>query len=751
MKKLLLLFAFFPALVFAQQSASISGYVKNVKTGETLIAANVGLLATPLGSSSNRSGFYSITQIDPGSYTLVVSYVGYQTYTEKINLSPGEDLRLTISLKLKTLTLEQLTVTAERNVEELQTDLGISTIPTELITQVPTVFQADVFRTIQLLPGVKASSDYSSSLYIRGGSPDQTLILLDKTTVYNPTHFFGFFSTFNPDAIKDIKLYKGAYPAKYGGRLGSVLTIYSKDGNRKEFAGTATIGLLSSRATVQGPYSQGSYILSIRRSTLEPVLAILRQSIDNIPSKFYFYDVNGKINLDINPDNTISLAFYAGQDRVDFSFAEDSKIKLNYGNQTISLNWSHVFSQKAFSDFTFTGSHYFSKPKFNIATTGLKRPNTIYDFSTRGDIEYYPSNNHKISTGFEAGVITLNLETVFDGITINNSRIQAFYSALYAQDEWEISNQWKLTAGLRLGSFSEGNYIRLAPRLKIAYQLSSTLQIQAAYGQYYQYLTRNTAGAITAFSTWFTTGKKVPPAYGDQFVLGLKKAISRDYIFNIGIYYRTMRDLFDIDPFLASRAGLDYEQLFRFGKGYAYGFEFLAQKRLGRFKGFLGYTFSITRRKYPDFNEPINKERGARFFPPKFNRIHDFQAVLSYKLSNRWSVSTVFNYSTGQAYTKPLGRTAAVDIPTQSEKIDQLIVGKVNASRLPAYNRLDIGFTRKGTFFGIGTAFLKLQIINAYSRRNAWFYNYDLNENPIEVDEVPMLPIIPNISYTVNF
>lgn len=751
MKIFLLVMLCLPGMVIAQQSASISGYITNAETGETLIAANIGLLNTTLGTPSNRSGFYSITKIEPGAYTLITSYIGYQTFKKEIILKPGQDLRLDINLVPSANQLQSLVVEADSREKE-NIDIGVSSVDVELIKSVPAVFEADVFRSLQMLPGVKASSDFSSGLYIRGGSPDQTLILLDKTTVYNPTHFFGFFSTFNPDAIKDVRLYKGGYPAQYGGRLGSVLTIYNKDGNRKEFAGTATLGLLASRATVEGPFKNGSWMLALRRSTLEPLLAILRQSQDNIPSTFYFYDINGKVNYDVNANNRLSLAFYSGTDYVDFSFADDANVVLDYGNQTVSANWSHIFSEKLFSDFTLTGSRYFSFPAANIANTTFERPNNIYDFSLKSDIEYYPANNHKISTGFWAGSITLKLKTRFDGDEVFKSRIQSYYASLYAQDEWDISERWKLTTGLRASGFGRGSYLRLAPRASVEYRLTDAIQLQAAYGRYYQYLTQMTAGIISSgFNTWLTTADGVPPSYGDQFVLGAKTAPWKGYGLDVEIYYRTMRDLFELDPFLPDPAGLDYSDRFRFGKGYAYGVEVFFEKKLGRLTGFLGYTFSVTRRKFPGFNHPIGQNTDARYFPPKYDRSHDIEFILNYELSNRWSSSLVFHYATGQAYTRVLGRTAAIDFPTNSQPVDQLIVGKVNASRLPAYHRLDIGFTRKGTLFGWATAKWQFQLVNVYSHRNVWFYNYDLEENPAQMDAVRMLPILPNVSYTINF
>ena len=738
---------------FAQESASISGYITDAGSGETLISANVALEGTPKGTSSNTSGYYSITNIPAGTYTLITSYIGYRQFSKEVTLAEGENLRLDIQLIPEGYRLEELVVESEAEKKD-QKNIGVAQIQTELIKKIPSVFQADVFRSIQLLPGVKASSDFSSGLYIRGGSPDQTLILLDRTTVYNPTHFFGFFSTFNPDAVKDVRLYKGGYPAKYGGRLGSVLTIFNKDGNRNEFSGSATLGMLASRVLIEGPYAKGSYMLAVRRSTLEPILAALRGSFDGIPDKFYFLDLNGKVNYDADPNNKFSLAFYSGSDNVVVPFADDARINLNYGNQTLSGNWSHIFSERVFGNLTLTGSRYFNFPTFSIATTPFKRSNNIYDFSVKGDLEYLAGENHEVAAGFWGGSLTLNLKDEFDRNETFRSRIKTSYTSWYLQDTWQLSSKWQFQPGVRVNTFSEGKFVRVEPRISWEFEPVEDLRFQAAYGRYNQFLTLITNEAFSGFDVWLTTNNNVPPAFGDQFVIGTKTKPWQGYGIDIEIYYRTMEDLFELDPFLPDPAGLDYAELFRFGTGYAYGTELLFEKQVGRLTGFLGYTFSVTRRKFPDFNEPIGGTQ-ARFYPPKYDRSHDINLVVEYKLGRRWKSNIVFNYASGQAYTKPLGRAIAVDSPfsrsgSSGTVVDQVIVGKVNASRLPAYHRLDLAFTRAGTFFGAGEAEWQFQIINLYSRRNIWFYNYDL-DFPVSREPVQLLPVLPSVSYTINF
>ncbi len=518
----------FSSSIHAQNLASVNGYVKDSETGETLISANVAFLENNRGASTNTLGYFTITNVQPGTYTLAASYIGYKLFQQEITLAVGENLRIDIELEPESLVGEEIIVESQAEKEELKS-IGTAQVTTELIKSLPSVFEADVFRSIQLLPGVKSASDFSSGLYIRGGSPDQTLILLDRTTVYNPSHFFGFFSTFNPDAIKDVRLYKGGYPAEYGGRLGSVLSIYNKDGNRNEMAGSATLGMLASRVSIEGPFNKGSYMFAFRRSTLEPLLAALRQNTDNVPSLFYFLDFNGKINYDASKNDKFSLAAYTGTDKVRFPFADDAEFLLNYGNRTISGNWTHIFNEKLFSNFVITSSRYFNTPEFEFGGTPFERDNNIYDYSIKSDLEYLPNEKHQISTGLWAGIFTLRLQDRFDNQDSFSSRIHSRYGSFYVQDTWQPTDKWKVIGGARLNYFSDGEFLRLEPRLSIEHKLNDRIRLQSAYGRYNQFFTLITNEAFSGFDVWLTTDEGVDPAYGDQFVIGAKTIPFEDY------------------------------------------------------------------------------------------------------------------------------------------------------------------------------------------------------------------------------
>lgn len=744
------LMLFMPTMLIAQ-NASVNGYITDKSSGETLISANVALLENNRGTSTNTLGYFSITNLEPGTYTIAGSYIGFKLFRKTITLSENETLRLDIELEPNVVTTDEIIVTSDR-VKEEQKNIGTAEINTELIKSLPKVFEADVFRSIQLLPGVKAASDFSSGLYIRGGSPDQTLILLDRNTVYNPSHFFGFFSTFNPDAIKDVRLYKGGYPAEYGGRLSSVLTIYNKDGNRNRTEGTATLGMLASRVSIEGPYKRGSWMFSARRSTLEPVLAALRSTSDNIPSSFYFLDFNGKVNFDATKNDKLSLAFYSGQDKVNFPFSDDAEFKLNYGNRTLSGNWTHIFSEKLFSNFVLTGSQYFNYPELELGGTPIERRNNIYDYSVKADLEYLPNEKHELAIGVWAGTLTIRLNDRFDNEPSFSSRSHSRYGSVYISDTWRPTEKWKIVSGLRTSYLSDGDYLRLEPRLSLEYKANDRIRLQTAYGRYNQYLTLITNEAFSGFDVWLTADDGVKPAYGDQFIIGAKTIPFQGYGFDVELYYRTMNDIFELDPFLQDVSGLDYPELFRIGNGDAYGAEFFFEKRAGNLTGFVGYTFAYTWKKFSNYNNEIGNPDGTgRRYPPKYDRRNDVNLVLSYQLSKRWKSTLSFNYATGQAYTEVLGQYSANNTPWANDELNIFTVGKINASRLPSYHRMDISFSRLGTFFGIGEAEWQFQIINVYSRRNIWFYNFDFDENPVKRTEVPLLPLLPTISYTVNF
>ena len=742
----------------AQDPASLRGYVRAADTGETLLQANVVLKESGRGTATNNDGYYTLRGLDPGTYTVVFSYVGFQSRTEEVTLAAGEEKRLDVELQPTELQTEEVVVTGESEDEDLERQIGTDRLGTAAITQLPSVLQPDVFRSLSLLPGVTTASDYSSNLYIRGGGPDQTLVLLDGTTVYNPTHFFGFFSTFNPDAIKDVQLYKGAYPAEYGGRLGSVVSIYNKDGNRRQTTGGVTVGLLASRAYVEGPYGgsdddpAGSYMVAVRRSTLEPVLAALRSAgTEGIPDDFSFYDVNAKINYDAGPNDKLSLSFYGGQDFLDISPQTATRFDVNYGNQTVSADWTHLFGDQVFSTLRVTGSRYKSTPKADLAGTPFTQENGVRDLSVNADVEYTPNETHTLKTGLRSSTLAFTLRNTFDNNVTFDQRITGQKVAVYAQDTYEPNGTWTVKGGLRGTYFSSGQFWRLSPRLSVDYNLTSSVQLQAAYGRYHQFLTLETSQIFTAFDNWLMTAGGVPPSYGDQIALGVKADLGNNIQLEVEGYGRTMRDLFEQDPFLPDEAGIPYDERFHFGDGRAYGLEVLLRRKKGDLSGFLSYTLGRTERRFPNIN--TNEAGEPQYYTPNYDRTHSLTLAANYALTDQWRLTSTFNYNTGKAYTEPRFRYE-VGGPFQSGPEQRnVFVSPFNNARLPAYHRLDVGVARTGQFFDFAEYELQFQVINAYSRRNIWFYQYNTDpDGSIDRTETPQIPVpIPNLSFSLTF
>ena len=744
------------------QTASLSGFVRDAASGETLIQASVTVEragGATRGAATNVQGFYSLGDLAPGTVTVTATYLGYRTARQSVALAAGEARRLDIELAPEGLVSDEVVVEAEEPIEEERAP-GVQNVSMDLVEALPTVFEADLFRSIQLLPGVKSSSDFSSALYIRGGSPDQTLVLLDGTTVYNPTHFFGFFSTFNTEAIKDVRLYKGAYPSTYGGRLGSVVDIYNRDGNRRETAGSLSLGLLASRVGVEGPLPglQGSYSFNGRRSTLEPLLAVLRDQLDEdgIPESFYFYDVNAKVSVDLSPDDRVSLAGYAGRDQVVVPFGDDARFDLDYGNRTGSLAYNRVLSGTAFASARLTASRYFSYPVGDIGGTQFEQPNTITDYSGRLDAEWLPSERFELRAGAWGGVLDLGLQSSFNGSVQTDYQNPSRYLSGYVQGRVR-QGEWIATGGVRAEAFRSetddltdsldpvaSTYLRVSPQLQVERTFGDDLVVQAAAGRYHQFLSLISNEAFSGFDTWVTTGVGVPPQASEQLSVGVKTKLTPAWRLDVEVYGRTLRDLFDTRPEVQDVAGLSYRDLFRFGEGYAYGAEFLLERGLGRLTGLVGYTVGVTRRRYPD-------EPGfAVYFPPKYDRLHDLTVVGNYQLGRGWKATVAGAYATGQAFTTPGSLYQVGGLPFEDPSLVGFYTGRLNGSRLPDYHRVDVGVTKRGAWSWAAYE-LQLQVVNVYSRRNLWFLNYDRGANPVTVTEVRQLPVLPNVSLSLDF
>ena len=766
----------------SEGSAAVRGVVRNAESGASLPGAGVLVEGNDQrrGTAADEDGRFQIGDLPGGEYTVRASYLGYQTAEQQVALGEGETRRLTFSLVPSRLEAERVTVTDEQLEAEAERALGVERITPAEIERLPTPFQPDVFRALQLLPGVKAASDFSSGLYIRGGSPDQTLVRLGPTTVYNPTHFFGFFSTFNPDAIGDVRLFKGGYPASYGGRLGAVVDLKNRRGSREQIRGTASLGLLAGRVAAGGPLPgalsaadstrTGSWMGAARRSTLEPLFAVLRdQNVEGIPNSFRFYDLNARVDTWPSRRDRLKISAYAGADALDFPFLENARVEAPYGNRTAALGWTHLWEEGTFSKVTASASRYFNEPTFELAGNTFRRANTLTDLAGTASLET-TVGAHTLRGGFRGSYFTTALERSLDDEVLFSPTTQTGRLSAYVQDTWRPGggdeSAWRVTAGLRGAYHTRGQHLRLGPRLAVQYRpaaLDGRLRLQAGYGRYNQYLALQTSSFFSGADTWYAAGQGVPPSYGDQLVSGVKVDLTSSLRLDVEGYYRTMRDLFEVDPFVQDIAGLPYDEAFQFGRGYAYGIETRLERTEGRLAGFLAYTYAQTRRRFPFINAGDAPQQRSSLgavnarnalggaYPPKYDRRHDFKAVLNYDFAEKWRATGVFTYATGQPYTKPQSQFRLYDDPGRETTRDAL-VSPFNGARLPPYHRLDVGVRRLATLFGLETEF-QVQLLNAYDRRNVWFYFYETGEDgDVEREEVPQLPVpLPNVSLTVEF
>jgi hypothetical protein len=616
--------------------------------------------------------------------------------------------------------------------------------------------EMDVMRTLQMMPGVKSSSDINSALYIRGGSPDQTLILMDHNVVYNPTHLFGLFSTFNADAVKRINLMKGGFPAEYGGRSGSVLDVITNEGNRKEMEGLVDIGILSMRGALEGPLpgKKGSYAASARRTYLEPILETLRKQEDfeDLPD-YYFYDANGKVNLDLTDRTTLTMAGYWGSDHLDFKGGPDDSpigVELTWGNRTLSSRLRHVLSSDMFITFGGAVSRY--KSKWTIENDGVdleRAEDRLADYSFKTDLEFMGHENHQFKTGLWLSYYDFLLKVVSGDEAFVDIDDGTYNLSWYVQDRWRIHPKWEIQPGVRAYYHESGERYKVDPRLGIVYHYRPDMRFKIAGGRYHQFIHVISFGeGMANFDIWTPVDETMKPAYTNQIVLGYEWEPREDLEFTTETYYTDMQDV-AIFNMLTDEQSTDGSDAFIFGEGYAYGIEFMLRKQAGRLIGWLGYSLSWTQRRYPD-----TYQNNGDWYYPKWDRRHDFIATAMYELNHRWDFSASWRLNTGQGFTQPIGVTtvpmAGVDPEYMWNNGRQVINGDLNNYRFPEDHRLDVTATWKHHFFK-WPAKLNLSIYNLYNRRSYWMRVTDLEENPVEITDVKLLPIIPMISYEVRF
>ncbi|MES2397719.1 MAG: TonB-dependent receptor [Bacteroidota bacterium] len=750
---------------------TISGYVKDAKTGEELIGATIvikELAAT--GTSTNAYGFYSIT-IQEGNYTVSSQFLGYDSKATPVALT--QNTKLDFILSEAQHNLDEVVVTEEKKNENItKNQMGVEKLDIQQIKNIPVLFgEKDVLKTLQLLPGVKTAGEGNSGFYVRGGGADQNLILLDEATVYNASHLLGFFSVFNSDAIKDVTLYKGTQPADYGGRLSSVLDIKMKDGNDKKFGVSGGIGLISSRLNIEGPIvkDKGSFIISARRTYADMFLKLSRDSATR-QAKLFFYDVNAKANYRINDKNRIFLSGYFGKDVLGFG----NSFGINWGNATGTVRWNHLFSEKLFSNTSVIFTNYDYKISVNSGGTEIDIISRIQDYGLKQDFQYFANVRNKLKFGFNStyhkiipGTITVKSDSPIGDLGLPNK--YALENSIYGSHEIKVTDKFNFEYGLRISSFSllgpgsfntydtngeisttttytsgqfVKTYINPQPRISSSFILSEKSSLKASYdrnAQNLHLLSNSTSGNPT--DLWIPSSNNVKPELCDQVSLGYFRNFKENmFEFSSEIYYKNMQNQIDYKNFAQLNFNENVESQLLFGKGRAYGIEFFIKKKLGRFNGWIGYTLSRTEKKIEGINN-------GTWYAAKQDRTHDISIVGIYELTKKWTLSATWIYYTGNAVTFPTGK---YEVGGQV----QFYYTERNGYRMPTYHRLDIGATYQAKKTEKFESSWNFSVYNAYGRENAYTITFQEDPNdPTKTQAVQttLFRFVPSITYNFKF
>jgi hypothetical protein len=737
LKKSMFVLLFSLSLTGILKAGTIHGFVREMDTREPVIMGNVWIKGTGIGTTTNLKGYYVLSSLAPGEYEIYFRYIGFKTRVEKLTISKADDIKLDALLETEILEMEDVVVTADRDKRELEIKPSQITVQMPQLRNIPQVAEADLFRAMQMLPGVATLSDFSAGLYVRGGSPDQNLILLDNIDVYNPNHMFGFFSTFNTDAIKSVELLKGGYPSNYGGRLSSVLNVHNKEGNREEFEGVTRLSLLSASTTLEGPWKHGSWMVSGRRTYLD----VAAKVVDfNLP--YYFYDGHANINFDIDKNNQASVSFYAGNDILDLS-ESGTTIKLDWGNRTFSTQWTHLFSSNLFSHFVVAGSRFDSDAIVDFDDVGFGIENEVTDFAIKGSLTYTPSTRHSMDFGFESKVLDFDMNYKIVDSFYNNT-FSSNYFSLYFQDNYKLTDFTILQSGLRADYYSDGSYSRFDPRFSVKQILTDRTNVTMSYGRFHQYLNMVQEEGVSFSDIWLPIDESFGPGRADHFILGLNYDNQKTFSLSVEGYYKNYGNIAEYRTFRGADEDLDNQttaQNFLQGTGEAYGMDFYLRNNYWGFEGWFGYTLGWTDKQVDGFNF------GLKYYPT-YDRRHTITAIQDYSLSKNWRLNFAFKYGSGQPYTEVTARYVVTD-PIGREHYEALD-GEKNFYRLPAYHRLDIGLFYDRKIFGY-PAEIFFQAVNVYNKKNVWYRQYQVYENPATVKDFSMIPFIPTLGISIHY
>lgn len=755
-----------PCMAQAQRF-TLSGFITDKASGERLKGVSILVTNKNLGTTSNNYGFFSIT-LPADSMEVLVSFAGYQPFVNKLYL--GQDQSLELALEPIAKAQEEVVVKAIRKAAiQNRTQMSSIDLPIETIKSLPRFLgEADIMKAIQLLPGVQSGNEGQSGIYVRGGGPDQNLILLDGVPVYNVSHLFGFFSVFNADAVKSVELIKGGFPARYGGRLSSVLDIQMKEGNKKELHGEAGIGLVASRLTLEGPFKKGkesSFMISGRRTYIDILSQpIIQKQTNGIKTGYFFYDLNAKINLKLGNKDHLYISGYLGKDKFYLKEKESEYTfdnRLFWGNITAVARWNHLFTNKIFGNLT----AHISKYDFEVKSEEKSRTNNddffrlryfsgIRDYSFKYDVDFIPNPNHfvKLGTGvtfhqYKPGAIQSKVGSGSGGgidTLLKDRFINATETDTYIEDDIRITPKLKTNVGLHFTSFTvDGKtFTSLQPRISARYLINSNLSIKASYAQMNQYihlLTNSGLGLPT--DLWVPVTQKVPPQLSRQVAAGLAYSLNDKYEFSVEGYYKTMHNVIEyaegasyVDPTSS------WENKVEIGNAKSYGAEFFIQRKKGRTTGLLGYTLSWTNRQFDNINF-------GKTFPYRYDRRHDFKVAVVHQVSKKIELSADWVYGTGQAISLP----AEKYIDANGNQVQ--VFKERNSYRMPANHRLDlsISFNKQNRKSMRSWVF---SVYNVYNRKNPFYIYLGEKDNAPDTPvfkQVSLFPILPSISYQLKF
>ncbi len=771
---ILLFLSFYGSAGELKDHFTISGYISDSTNGESLPGATVIVTGFNKGTVANSYGFYSLT-LPSGKYTLRYSYIGYAAHSLSIDLH--NDTIINTELKPSAENLKEVEITGQaRNENVTSSQMSVNTITSQTINEIPSLMgEVDLIKALQLLPGVKFVAEGTSGFSVRGSSPDQNLILLDEATVYNAGHLMGFFSVFNNDAVKSVKLYKGDLPARYGGRIASLVDIRMKEGNLKQFHGQGGIGLISSRLTLEGPIvkNKASFMVAGRRTYADLFLKLSNdEALKN--NALYFYDLNAKVNWDINQNNRVFISGYFGKD----VFKGGSQFKMDWGNATGTLRWNHLFNKKLFSNFTFVASKFdynLGIPEGNLQAFQWK--SAISDYNLKGDFTWFPNANNTVTFGFTStyhdffpGIFEgLGEEATFGKYTLPNK--YSLESAVYISNQQSIGPLFTIKYGLRVSMFNNigpdtvyqynntgsvidsasyargafyNTFFNLEPRIGVVFKISETSSVKASYSRNVQYLqqaSNSTAGS--PFNIWFTSSPNVRPQIGDQIAAGYFRNFRKGmFETSAEIYYKFINDAVDFRDHADLLLNKYIEGEILEGRGYGYGIELMVKKTRGKFTGWISYTWSRTFKVIDGINN-------GDPYPASYDRPNDFSIIVNYKVTRTISLALNWIYLTGQPVTFPVGKYKYLNnsVPVYSER---------NSYRFPDYHRLDLSFTwkQKKRPDKRWRSSVNVSVYNAYNRKNPWMINF-LNDpdkpNVTYAEMIYLFGIIPSVTYNFSF